>query len=333
MNKYIIKIINDMVWYIPFKKLRNSVREYLLYNKEINSNLVEISNSSEKIKEINSRLSKIENDDLNPIYNLHKKALNETVDYIENHLHTALLFNHKFDLLQYCMGILIETFGNKINEKLLLEFGVFRGETINFYSNILNNVDFYGFDSFEGLPEDWKGYNVSKKTFDTCGYIPNVNKNVHLIKGYFDKSLPIFLNEHLNRDIIFMHIDCDLYSSTKTVFDNVYNRLIIGSVIVFDEYYNYPNWKNHEYKAFQEFCKKYEVKYEYIGFSYQQAAVKIIEIQTRPDQTRPDQTRPDQTRPDQTRPDHELICKDYICFYNNVKYKKTQPILKYKISV
>ncbi|PTY40507.1 hypothetical protein [Brachyspira hampsonii] len=47
------------------------------------------------------------------------------------------------------------------------------------------------------------------------------------------------------------------------------------------------------------------------------------------DQTRPDQTRPDQTRPDQTRPDHELICQDYIYFYNNTKNKKLQPMLQY----
>ncbi|WP_020003613.1 hypothetical protein [Brachyspira innocens] len=53
-----------------------------------------------------------------------------------------------------------------------------------------------------------------------------------------------------------------------------------------------------------------------------------ITVKTRPDQTRPDQTRPDQTRPDQTRPN---ICSDYICFYNNMQYKKIQHILQHKI--
>ena len=46
---------------------------------------------------------------------------------------------------------------------------------------------------------------------------------------------------------------------------------------------------------------------------------------------RPDQTRPDQTRPDQTRPNYS-ICINYICFYNNSKYKKIQPMLQHKIA-
>ena len=49
------------------------------------------------------------------------------------------------------------------------------------------------------------------------------------------------------------------------------------------------------------------------------------------DQTRPDQTRPDQTRPDQTRPNY-YICIDYICFYNNTKYKKLQPMQQYQFA-
>ena len=72
--------------------------------------------------------------------------------------------------------------------------------------------------------------------------------------------------------------DCDLYSSTKTVFDNIYDRIVPNTVIQFDEYYNYPGWRNHEFKAFQEFCKKYSVEYEYIGISLYQVAVVIKSI-------------------------------------------------------
>jgi len=69
------------------------------------------------------------------------------------------------------------------------------------------------------------------------------------------------------------HIDCDLYSSTKTVFDWLKPRIRAGT-IVFDEYFNYPNWHQHEFKAFKEFVEECHVKYEYLGYARIQAAVK-----------------------------------------------------------
>ncbi|TXJ54800.1 hypothetical protein EPJ67_11080 [Brachyspira aalborgi] len=94
---------------------------------------------------------------------------------------------------------------------------------------------------------------------------------------YFYETLPKFLEEYKEK-AAFIHIDCDLYSSTKTIFDNIYDRIVPNTVIQFDEYYNYPGWRNHEFKAFQEFCKKYSVEYEYIGISLYQVAVVIKSI-------------------------------------------------------
>ena len=51
-----------------------------------------------------------------------------------------------------------------------------------------------------------------------------------------------------------------------------------GTIILFDEYFNYSNWENHEFKAWQEFVVKYQIQYEYIGFDRQQVAVKIMHI-------------------------------------------------------
>ena len=165
---------------------------------------------------------------------------------------------------------------NDYKGKLFLEFGVFEGSTINFCSSLIPEAKFYGFDSFEGLPETWHA-ECFKGEFDVKGKLPKVNKNVSLIKGYFNETLPKFLGEHKEK-AAFIHIDCDLYSSTKTIFDNIYDRIIPNTVIQFDEYYNYPGWRNHEFKAFQEFCKKYSVEYEYIGISLYQVAVVIKSI-------------------------------------------------------
>jgi hypothetical protein len=51
-----------------------------------------------------------------------------------------------------------------------------------------------------------------------------------------------------------------------------------GTVILFDEYFNYPNWERHEFKAFQEFVSERHVKYTYLAFARQQVAVRIDSI-------------------------------------------------------
>lgn len=75
-----------------------------------------------------------------------------------------------------------------------------------------------------------------------------------------------------------MHIDCDLYSSTRTILALLAPRIVAGTIILFDEYFNYPNWEQHEYKAFQEFAAASDVKYTYLGFARQQVAVQIGSI-------------------------------------------------------
>jgi hypothetical protein len=77
-----------------------------------------------------------------------------------------------------------------------------------------------------------------------------------------------------------MHMDADLYSSTKCVFDLLFDRMVPGTVLQFDEYFNYPGWQEHEHKAFTEFVDAHKVKFEYLGYvpDHQQIAVKILEI-------------------------------------------------------
>jgi hypothetical protein len=77
-----------------------------------------------------------------------------------------------------------------------------------------------------------------------------------------------------------MHIDCDIYSSTKTVLGLTAGRLAPGAVLVFDEFFNYVSFERHEYKAFFEFVERFDVKYRFIGYSGQQVSMVIDAIQT-----------------------------------------------------
>jgi hypothetical protein len=129
---------------------------------------------------------------------------------------------------------------------LYCEFGVYQGYTLNYIqSNTTQTI--HGFDSFKGLPEFWiDGFD--KKAFE-LPQTPQFSENVQIHEGYYEDSLPTFLATH-KEAFAFLHIDCDLYSSTKTIFDLCKERIVPGTVISFDEYFNYPGWQNGEYKAF-----------------------------------------------------------------------------------
>lgn len=148
---------------------------------------------------------------------------------------------------------------------LFLEFGTYKGNSINILAKYLPQQQFYGFDSFEGLPESWTP-GCRTGAFSLNGKLPAVRKNVALIKGFFDKSLPPFVDQYKDQKVAFLHIDCDLYSSTKTILELLKPMLTSGTVICFDEYYNYPEWLEGEYKAFTEFTATNNIEFEYLGY-------------------------------------------------------------------
>jgi hypothetical protein len=158
---------------------------------------------------------------------------------------------------------------------LILEFGVFAGHTINQFAKRLPDRQIFGFDSFEGLPEAWEG--MPKGAFKPKK-LPDVKENVELIIGWFDTTLPQFLEQHPNDPVALLHIDSDLYSSANTVLTLLAPMIDSGTLIIFDEYFNYPGWRRHEFKAFQEFANKRQLKYEYLGIvpSQEQVLVRIV---------------------------------------------------------
>jgi hypothetical protein len=108
-----------------------------------------------------------------------------------------------------------------IQSGLILEFGVRHGSSIRQLASC-TSIPIYGFDSFEGLPEDW--HQESKEIYSTRGKIPKVPSHVTLIPGWFDQTLPLFLEKH-DEDVALINIDCDIYSSTKTVLDLLNARI------------------------------------------------------------------------------------------------------------
>lgn len=201
-----------------------------------------------------------------PKRRLQEITTDESVDYIRSHAQGSVLVDTQKDLLLIALGE-VKT------EGLYLEFGVNRGESIRFIA-AKTGSHVHGFDSFVGLPEHGGGTSWTKGQFDQKGQLPTVPANVTLYKGWFNETLPAFLAQHKNA-AAFVHIDCDLYTSTKIVLDQISERVVAGTIIVFDEYLNVLGWRDHEYKAFQEFVASRKIDYEYIGFARQQAAIRV----------------------------------------------------------
>ncbi|BBZ37241.1 TylF/MycF/NovP-related O-methyltransferase [Mycobacterium conspicuum] len=163
-----------------------------------------------------------------------------------------------------------------------LEMGVCTGKTINFIAALNPEQRVWGFDSFDGLPEQWArpDLDVPRGTFrvNVEGWMPPVLHNVSLVKGMFHKTLPGFKEQILKSGpIAFLHVDCDIYASTKVIFDQLADNIVSGTVIVFDEFYNYPGAEEHEFKAFQEFLERTGKEAVYLAYNqfFEQAVARI----------------------------------------------------------
>jgi hypothetical protein len=132
---------------------------------------------------------------------------------------------------------------------IALEFGVYSGRTLSIISKRFPAKTF-GFDSFDGLPEDWRE-GFPRGTFK-IEKMPEVD-NADIIPGLFQDTLDGFLVKN-KEPISFVHLDADLYSSTKFVLTTLNERIVPNCVILFDEFMNYPEFEKHEYRAFIEWC-------------------------------------------------------------------------------
>ena len=200
-----------------------------------------------------------------PYTGLQERARTATLDFISERMPDAIAFDTPRELMRYALSL------SKV-DGFVAEFGVNEGGTITYIAKQMPDKPVHGFDSFEGLPEDWSGNKMHAGYFNRKGRLPRVPRNVELHAGWFDQSVPKFAAAHDER-AAFMHIDCDLYSSTVTIFDALGDRIVPGTVLVFDEYFNYPNWQHHEHKAFEEFKTKSGLSFRYVAYSVQQIAV------------------------------------------------------------
>ena len=178
-------------------------------------------------------------------------------DFIqEHHKDNTQFFSNVFETLTYGLE-------QSEVEGLVMEFGVSSGNSIRHIAKQVQQT-VHGFDSFTGLPEPWKDHAAGM--FTLYGKKPTVPENVDLHVGLFSDVLPVFLFEQAG-PVRFLHVDCDLYSSTYTIFRLLGESLCTGSIVVIDEYLLKSSWKTSEHLAFEENMKTQGLQFEYLAFN------------------------------------------------------------------
>lgn len=167
-----------------------------------------------------------------------------------------------------------------INEGgLVCEFGVASGRSTRMTQELLPlSTPIHGFDTFTGLPHAWG--DEPKGAYSTGGVLPNLEGEVYFHKGLFADTIPEFLQD-VPKDtfLAFGNIDCDLYSSTLDILEAMHGRIVPGTILVFDEYLSHPTWRQDEFRAWRECCKRFGWQYEYLAFSLatKQTVVRVTD--------------------------------------------------------
>ena len=210
------------------------------------------------------------------IRSLQKTGLNK----VAHHLYYRYI--HGFDTASPAVLPALEaSFQESIDRGLAyeggyFEFGVFKGYTFWYAQDLarkhgLERMQFYGFDSFAGLPpvrgrdqtpddEFYEGqYACSKEQV-----VANLNakgvdwSRTHLVEGYFEHSLNDELKAQLRpRRIAIALIDCDLYESTVLVLNFIEDLIVEGTILLFDDWncFNADGGRGQR-KAFADFLER-----------------------------------------------------------------------------
>jgi hypothetical protein len=209
----------------------------------------------------------------NSIRYLEHQELIESANFIKLFLGKVALFdNKKGGYFKFVMDQVL-----KDKKGLWLEFGVRDGVSAKFFApfakKFSQNNKLYGFDSFEGIRNDWSSIDEPIGSFSLNANPPSKINDCEFIIGWVENTLEKFLIDH-QEVVSFAHFDFDVYEPTKYALKAIYPRLIPGSIIMFDEFHGYPGWQQHEKRALEEVIPK--EKYEFIAFSRKQATIRIV---------------------------------------------------------
>lgn len=141
------------------------------------------------------------------------------------------------------------------------EFGVWMGDSFGYLVDKFDEG--FGFDTFQGLPEDWGV--IPRGAYSSYGRVPEIENSTFIV-GEFEETLPNFFAKKREKAGL-INFDADLYSSTLTALTNAKPVIDSNTVLVFDEFIVNNNWEGDEFRAMNEFCVENGLSYEVEGVS------------------------------------------------------------------
>lgn len=155
-----------------------------------------------------------------------------------------------------------------------IEFGVAAGHSFRWWLEHNQNEGsrFFGFDTFEGLPEKWGPFEKGAMAV-TLESLNITDKRASFYKGLFQDTLIPFLERYDGRNRRLIHLDADLFSSTIFTLSQLYRFLKPGDILLFDEF----AVPTHEFLAFKIFSESFYINYDVVGAAnnYLFVAIKI----------------------------------------------------------
>ena len=202
-------------------------------------------------------------------------AFQQWQEYISAHAPRPVFYATKMEHLEH--AVLTAPAGQ------VAEFGVDGGHALRMISACRPRQRVWGFDAWHhkgpGLPDRWTGNFDHSRAFTwTKGSFRELKRsmprNVRLVPGLFDAQV---IQKHLGKEpLAVLHIDCDTGASTRTVLDAVVDLIKPGTRVIFDEYCNYPGWREHEHLAWKRFCSTNGIQYHYWGQCHMDVSVEVI---------------------------------------------------------
>lgn len=196
--------------------------------------------------------------------------LNSSVNYIETGQWMKTKGFHTTNRVKKREELFCQIASRIADKKVLyLEFGVAKGDSIRYWSELLKNprCHLHGFDTFEGLPVDWR-LGSKKGAFSTGGQLPQIyDTRVKFFKGLFEETLPHYIPP--DHETLVINIDCDLYLSASFVLRVLVEYIRPGTYIYFDEFCD----RSNELRAFHDFVAATGKRFELLGASKTYSAV------------------------------------------------------------
>ncbi|PJK14910.1 hypothetical protein CO613_03530 [Lysobacteraceae bacterium NML07-0707] len=194
-------------------------------------------------------------------------------------IHVPALYDRKDPWYSYKLISLYKAVEEVSLPGAFIELGVYRGRCARFLSKFLfGGRKLYLLDSFKGLPEDWVGI-WKKGAFSMLpDEIPVFDSpDIYVIPGWFKDTVPLLAQE-LQEPLAFIHVDADLYSSTRDALDALNAHIVPGTIILFDEYFMIleKEFSDDEHRALLDWCREYGREFEYLWRTeWVQVAIRI----------------------------------------------------------